>query len=105
MAGARWLCEELDWDAMETDLSNQFLYSIKNLYNEHCLKIGLDKDNPFNWRLPGANSHTCFILSHYIFIKVEPRKYGLELQQTNPEEIQPHSNKEENHDMNECEMV
>ena len=23
-----WPCEELDWDAMETDLSNQLLYSI-----------------------------------------------------------------------------
>ena len=28
VAGASWPCEELDWDAMETDLSNQLLYSI-----------------------------------------------------------------------------
>ena len=28
-AGASWPCEKLDWDAMETDLSNQLLYSIK----------------------------------------------------------------------------
>ena len=28
VAGASWPCEKLDWDAMETDLSNQLLYSI-----------------------------------------------------------------------------
>ena len=26
---ASWPCEKLDWGAMETDLSNQLLYSIK----------------------------------------------------------------------------
>ena len=29
MAGASLPCEKLDWGAMETDLSNQLLYSTK----------------------------------------------------------------------------
>ena len=29
VAGASWPCEKLDWGAMETELSNQLLYSTK----------------------------------------------------------------------------
>ena len=37
VAGASWPCEKLDWGAMETDLSNQLLYSTKNFCNEQGL--------------------------------------------------------------------